>query len=360
MVKAVVVRELHGFPEVCDIALAPVSESDVRVRIAAAGVCHSDLSMVDGTVAVKFPIVLGHEASGVVVEVGSAVGSVGVGDSVVLNWAAACRQCWFCRAGEPWLCSTIEGVTSVEKGALPDGTPLNHCLGVGAFAEEVVVPAASVVPVPAGVPLELAALMGCAVLTGVGAVRNTAKVQTGQSVLVIGQGGIGLAAVMGAKRSGADPIIAVDVSADKEALARAAGATHFLLSGPDVPKQVRRLTDGRGVDHAFECVGAGVTIRMAWSATRRGGNCTIVGVGRRDQEVTFNPLELFHFSRTVTSSIYGASDPERDIPLLAEDVRSGRLELSKLITHRIALDEVDAAFQRMRTGQGARSVIRIG
>ncbi|MFI5611453.1 Zn-dependent alcohol dehydrogenase [Amycolatopsis sp. NPDC051903] len=359
MVKAVVVREPGAAPEVRDIALPPVGPADVRVRIAAAGVCHSDLSMVDGTLKPQYPFVPGHEASGVVAEAGAEVTNVKPGDRVVLNWAAACRECWFCQAGEPWLCSAIEGITTLPRGEV-DGEPLNVVLGVGGFAEETVLPATSVVPLPDGVPLDLAALMGCAVLTGVGAVRNTAKVRSGQSVLVLGLGGIGLCAVLGAKLAGASPIIAVDVSPEKEELARAAGATHFLLSEDKLAKQVRGLTEGRGADHAFECVGAAATIRTAWSSVRRGGHCTVVGVGRRDQEVVFNPLEIFHFARTLTSTVYGASDPDRDIPVLAEEVKSGDLNLESLVTHRISLEEVPGAFERMRAGQGARSLIRIG
>ncbi|MFF4599149.1 Zn-dependent alcohol dehydrogenase [Amycolatopsis sp. NPDC001319] len=358
MVKAVVVREPGAVPEVRDIVLPPVGPADVRVRIAAAGVCHSDLSMVDGTLKPQYPFVPGHEASGIVAEAGAEVTHVRPGDRVVLNWAAACRECWFCQAGEPWLCSTIEGITTLPRGEV-DGEPLNVVLGVGGFAEETVLPGKSVVPLPDGVPLDLAALMGCAVLTGVGAVRNTAKVRSGQSVLVVGLGGIGLCAVLGAKLAGASPIIAVDVSPEKEKLARAAGATHFLLSEEKLAKQVRGLTEGRGADHAFECVGAAATIRTAWSSVRRGGHCTVVGVGRRDQEVVFNPLEIFHFARTLTSTVYGASDPDRDIPVLAEEVRSGELNLESLVTHRISLDEVPEAFDRMRAGQGARSLIRI-
>ncbi|WP_432845164.1 Zn-dependent alcohol dehydrogenase [Amycolatopsis sp. CA-161197] len=358
MVKAVVVREPGAVPEVRDIVLPPVGPADVRVRIAAAGVCHSDLSMVDGTLKPQYPFVPGHEASGIVAEAGAEVTHVKPGDRVVLNWAAACRECWFCQAGEPWLCSTIEGITTLPRGEV-DGEPLNVVLGVGGFAEETVLPGKSVVPLPDGVPLDLAALMGCAVLTGVGAVRNTAKVRSGQSVLVVGLGGIGLCAVLGAKLAGASPIIAVDVSPEKEKLARAAGATHFLLSEEKLAKQVRGLTEGRGADHAFECVGAAATIRTAWSSVRRGGHCTVVGVGRRDQEVVFNPLEIFHFARTLTSTVYGASDPDRDIPVLAEEVRSGELNLESLVTHRISLDEVPEAFDRMRAGQGARSLIRI-
>ncbi|MFF5989336.1 Zn-dependent alcohol dehydrogenase [Prauserella flavalba] len=357
MVKAVIVDAPGRPPRVADLEPRTLGPGDVRVRIAAAGVCHSDLSMINGTLTPAFPLVLGHEASGTIAETGDAVTGVGPGDRVVLNWAAACRTCWYCLQGEPWLCSAVEGVTSVPSGRLADGTEVHACMGVGAFAEEVVLPAHAVVPLPDGVPLDLASLLGCAVLTGFGAVRNTAGVRSGESVLVIGLGGVGLSAVLGAKLAGAGPIIAVDVSPGKEELALAAGATHFVLSEPKLAKRVRALTGGRGADHAFDCVGAPATIRSAWGSVRRGGRCTIVGVGGRDAEVTFNPLELFHFSRTLTSSIYGASDPARDVPLLAAQVELGNLDLATLVTHRIGPGEVGEAFERMGTGTGARSLL---
>ncbi len=239
-----------------------------------------------------------------------------------------CRTCWFCTHGEPWLCSAIEGLTGTPGGLLADGTPFEACLGLGAMAEEVVCPATAVVPLPDDVPLEEAALLGCAILTGVGAAQNAAQVQPGETVLVVGLGGVGLSAVTGARLAGAERIIAVDTSAAKETLARAAGATDFLLADPTLAKQVRAMTEGRGVDKALECVGSATTIRTAWTAVRRGGTCVVVGVGPRDQQVTFNPLELFHFSRTLTSSIYGNSDPERDIPALVDHLRAGRLDLA--------------------------------
>jgi S-(hydroxymethyl)glutathione dehydrogenase/alcohol dehydrogenase len=357
MVKAVVVRGVNEVPTVEDVELRQVGDTDVRIRVVGAGVCHSDLSMVNGTLTPPYPLVLGHEASGIVAEVGSAVTDLEVGQPVVLNWAVPCRECWYCRNGEPWLCSTIEGVTATPGGTLADGTEVNVLLGVGAMAEEVVVPAAAAVPLPEGVPLEEAALLGCAILTGVGAAVNAAKVQPGQSVLVVGLGGVGLAAVAGARLAGATTIIAVDRSAEKEALARRAGATHFLVADPKLSRQVRELTEGRGTDVALECVGAATTIRQAWGCVRRGGTCVVVGVGPRDQEVTFNPLELFHFARILTSSVYGDSDPERDLPKLGEHVRSGRLDLAGLVTHRIALDGVAEAFERMKRGEGGRSLV---
>ena len=364
MVKAVVVDAQGATPVVRDVTLRETGPRDVRVRIAAAGVCHSDLSMFDGTLAPRFPLVLGHEASGTVVEAGAEAGDLRPGDRVVLNWAPPCRGCWFCRNGEPWLCTAVEGVASTPFGRLPDESgeagEVHGCLGVGAFAEEVVQPAGSVIPLPDGVPLDVASLLGCAVLTGVGAVRNTAAVRFGDSVLVLGLGGVGLSTVAAARLAGAAPVIAADVVPEKEELAREMGATHFLVGDSSLSKQVRGLTGGRGVEHAFECVGTAATVRLAWRSGRPGGPCTGVGIGGRDDEVRFNTLEIHHFARTLTGSVYGSSDPQRDIPMLAEQVRLGLLRVDRLITDRTGLDGVAAAFDRMRSGQGARTLVEPG
>jgi S-(hydroxymethyl)glutathione dehydrogenase/alcohol dehydrogenase len=306
--------------------------------------------MVNGTVLPSYPVVLGHEASGIVTEVAADVPDVKPGDKVVLNWAPACRVCWFCEQGEPWLCEASTGVISTPIGQL-EGQQLFAALGVGAFAEETVVARRAVVPLPDDVPLDLAALLGCAVITGVGAVRNTAAVGNGDSVLVLGLGGIGLAAIAGARLSGAGPIIAADVSSQKEELARAMGATDFLVNDGSLGKRVRALTDGRGADHSFECVGSAETIRAAWQAARRGGQCTIVGVGKRTDEIRFNAMELFHFNRVLRSSIYGSGDPDRDVPMLAAHVRAGSLDLGKLISHRIELADAPEALERMAQGR---------
>lgn len=356
MVKALIARGVGQQLQVQDVELRPMGPSDVRVRIAGVGVCHSDLSMVNGTLSPEYPLALGHEASGIVADVGAEVTAVNPGDSVILNWAVPCRTCWFCTHGQPWLCASIEGVTTTPGGALADGTPLNMLLGVGAMAEEVVVPANAVIPVPEGVALEEAALLGCAVLTGIGAARKAAAIVPGDSVLVLGLGGIGLSAITGARIAGAGSIIAVDTSAAKEELARHAGATDFLLAEPKLPRAIRSLTGGRGVDRALECVGTAATIRQAWEATRRGGTCVIVGVGPRSQEVTFNPLELFHFSRTLTSSVFGNADAAADIPKLGQLIRAGALDLSAMVTYRIALEGIPEAFERMSRGEGGRSL----
>ncbi len=354
-IRALVAGEASA-TAVIDVVAAPVGPNDVRVRIRAAGVCHSDLSMVNGTLAPAFPLILGHEAAGTVVEVGASVTRVAVGDSVVLNWSPSCRECWYCTNGEPWLCERAPGA-STPRGSTVDGTTTNVTLGVGALAEEVVIDAGAVIAVPADVPPEQAALLGCAVLTGFGAVRNAARVRAGQSVLVLGLGGVGLSVLLAARHAGAEPVIAVDISPAKEELARSAGATDFVVADETLGKAVRALAGGRGADHAFECVGKAMTINAAWRATRRGGEVTVLGMGRRDDLVQFSALDIFHWARTLRACRYGSADPDIEVPQLAEDVRRGELDLAPLITHRIGLDDAPEAFRRMERGEGARSVV---
>lgn len=357
MVQAAVVTGRDADIEIRDVQLPSLQPDQVRVKVAAAGVCHSDLSLINGTFKAKFPLVLGHEAAGTVVQVGDAVTRVAVGDPVVGNWAPACRHCWFCLHGEPWLCVTVEGITSLPGGTLDDGTPVQLALGVGAFAEEMVLPASWVVPLPDGVPLDVAALLGCAVVTGTGAVRNTAAVRPGESVVVVGLGGVGLSAVAGARLAGAGPIIAVDITEAKRELALKAGATHFVVGTGKWAKEIRALTGGRGADHAVECVGRSDTIRAAWGCLRRGGKVTVVGAGRAEDMVSFSALEIYHFARTMLVSPYGWGDPDRDVPMLAEQIMLGHLDLAPLITDRIGLDGVAGAFERMTSGVGARSLV---
>jgi len=365
--KALIVAATRATPHIADVVLPPVGAGEIRVRVRAAGICHSDLSMLDGTLAPSFPLVLGHEATGVVVEVGpDPVGRPGeagrglaVGDHVVLNWAPPCRECWHCRAGEPWLCAANTG-PSVARGHLADGTPTHVTLGLGALAEEVVVPARAAVRVPADLPAEAAALLGCAVLTATGAVTRTARVTSGDSVVVIGLGGVGLAALTAARAAGADPVIGVDLGESKRDLALAAGATHFLPSTTGTPRAVRALTEGRGADHAVECVGRSATISTAWRSTRRGGQVTVVGMGAADDLVSLSALDIFHSARTLRSSVYGSSDPDRDLPALAEAVRAGSLDLTPLVTDRIALEDAPTAFTRLARGDGARTIVHFG
>ncbi|SCL13767.1 S-(hydroxymethyl)glutathione dehydrogenase / alcohol dehydrogenase [Micromonospora nigra] len=354
--RALVVRGVGQPPRVEGIELPPTGPGEVRVAVRAAGVCHSDLSMVDGTVAASFPLVLGHEAAGVVVEVGDGVRRVAPGAHVVLNWAPPCRECWYCGHGEPWLCEHA-GTPSTPRGRTDAGEPLHVTLGLGALAEEVVVPERAVIGVPTDLPFDAAALLGCAVLTGVGAVRRTAAVAAGDTVAVIGLGGVGLSAVSAARAAGAALVIAVDVSPAKADLAVAAGATDFLVADETLSRAVRGLTDGRGVDHALECVGRSATIRAAWRATRRGGRVTVVGMGAKDDVLGLSALEIFHSARTLRSSVYGSSDADRDVPDLARAVLDGTLDLVPLITDRVTLDEAAQALARMARGEGARTVV---
>lgn len=357
--NGLVLREAAARPDVAELHLPEVGPGQVRVKVRAAGVCHSDLSMVNGTIRPSYPLVLGHEAAGEVVEVGDHVTRAAVGDHVVLNWQPACRNCWFCENGEPWLCSTSSGVASLENGVTLDGVPVHVALGLGAFADQVVAPENAVIRVPSALEFEVAALLSCGVLTGVGAVRNTAEVQPGQSVVVIGLGGVGLSVVAAARAAGASDVIAVDVSEAKKGLAEAAGATDFVVSSDALSKEIRGRTSGRGADHAFECVGRAATIRAAWRATRRGGKVTVVGMGSNDDLMSLSALDVFSSARTLRSSVYGSADFDIEIPRLADDVLSGRLSLDHLITDRITLAEVPDAFDRMSRGEGARSVVSL-
>ncbi|MBW6433214.1 alcohol dehydrogenase catalytic domain-containing protein [Actinoplanes hulinensis] len=355
-IRGLVVRSAGVPAELVELRLPEIGPGQVRVKVRAAGVCHSDLSMINGTLRPPHPLVLGHEAAGEVVEVGEHVTRTRVGDHVVLNWQPACRTCWFCEHGQPWLCSTSSGVAALENGLTLDGAPVHVTLGLGAFAEQVVAPENAVIPVPKELNFEVAALLGCSVLTGSGAVRNTAQVQPGESVLVIGLGGVGLSAVAAARAAGAGKVIAVDVTEAKKGLAEAAGATDFVVSSDSLSKEIRNLTGKLGADHAIECVGRASTIRAAWRATRRGGQVTVVGMGAADDMVQLGALDIFSSARTLKASVYGQADTDIEVPALARDVLDGKLDLDHLITDRITLAEVPAAFDRMSRGEGARSV----
>ncbi|MCX4760862.1 Zn-dependent alcohol dehydrogenase [Streptomyces sp. NBC_01275] len=357
-VRAAVLPAVGAPLEITEIELPDPGPGQVRVRLAAAGVCHSDLSLSDGTMRVPVPAVLGHEGAGTVVSVGEDVGHLAPGDGVVLNWAPSCGRCHACGLGEVWLCANaLNGSADVYAHRALDGSDLHPGLNVAAFAEETVVPAACVLPLPDGIPLTDAALLGCAVLTGYGAVHHSARVRTGETVAVFGVGGVGLATLQAARIAGASRIVAVDVSPEKEELARAAGATDYVVASDQTAREIRALTGRQGVDVAVECVGRAVTIRTAWESTRRGGRTTVVGIGGKDQQVTFNALELFHWGRTLAGCVYGDCDPARDLPVLAEHVRAGRLDLGMLVTERIALEGIPAAFENMLAGKGGRALV---
>ncbi|MFF5186956.1 Zn-dependent alcohol dehydrogenase [Streptomyces sp. NPDC000345] len=357
MVRAAVLPAVGAPLEIADIDLPDPGPGQVRVRLAAAGVCHSDLSLTNGTMRVPVPAVLGHEGAGTVTAVGEGVTEVAPGDDVVLNWAPSCGSCHACGLGEVWLCANALNGSADVYARTADGTDLHPGLNVAAFAEETVVRASCVLPLPEGVPLTDAALLGCAVLTGYGAVHHCARVRAGETVAVFGVGGVGLATLQAARIARASTIVAVDVSPEKEELARAAGATEFVLASERTAREIRALTGKQGVDVAVECVGRAVTIRTAWESTRRGGRTTVVGIGGKEQEVTFNALELFHWGRTLSGCVYGNSNPAQDLPVLADHVRAGRLDLSALVTERIALDGIPAAFENMLAGKGGRALV---
>jgi S-(hydroxymethyl)glutathione dehydrogenase/alcohol dehydrogenase len=356
-VRAAVLPAIGAPLEITEVDLPDPGPGQVRVRLAAAGVCHSDLSLSDGTMRVPIPAVLGHEGAGTVVAVGEGVTHVAPGTPVVLNWAPSCGSCHACMLGEVWLCANaLTGAADVYARTV-DGTDLHPGLNVAAFAEETVVSGSCVLPLPEGVPLTDAALLGCAVLTGYGAVHHSARVRQGETVAVFGVGGVGLSTLQAARIAGASRIIAVDVSPEKEDLARGAGATDYVVASENTPREIRALTGKQGVDVSIECVGRAVSIRAAWDSTRRGGRTTVVGIGGKDQQVTFNALEIFHWGRTLSGCVYGNSDPARDVPVLAEHVRAGRLDLSALVTERIALEGIPAAFENMLAGKGGRALV---
>jgi S-(hydroxymethyl)glutathione dehydrogenase/alcohol dehydrogenase len=357
-VRAAVLRVVGEPMAVETIRLKAVGPGDVRVRIEQTGVCHSDLSLARGVLAQPLPAVLGHEACGTVVETGEQVTDLSVGQRVILLWITSCGHCFHCTHDEPHLCVTGSSRAGEPYAVTGDGEPVFPGLTVGSFAEQTVVPRGAVVAVPDDIDTSDAALLGCAVTTGVGAVVSTAHVTADSSVLVIGLGGVGLSVIQGARLAGASTIIAVDRNTDKAEMAKAAGATHFLAADDDTKKAVRGLTDRRGADFAFDCVGSARTIRDMWSMTRRGGAATVVGIGGKDDMVSFSALELFHFARTLRGCVAGSLDAAADMPRFFDWVRAGELDLRQLVTGTGTLVDVDAALDELAAGRGVRTVLR--
>ena len=357
MIRAAVLQSVGSPLAIEEIELPAPEKGEVRVRMAAAGVCHSDLSLANGTLDQSVPAVLGHEGAGTVMAVGPGVRNVRPGDHVLLNWSPSCGSCWFCLHGEPYLCDQTAGTWQRRYARRADGSALYAGLGTAAFGEETIVPSSGVVGLPPTVDLEGAALLGCAMLTGIGAVVNSAHVQPGESVVVFGTGGVGLSVLQGARLVGAETVIAVDVAPDKEALARLNGATDFIPADEQAARRIRERTGGRGADHAFECVGSASTIRQAWSSTRRGGRTTVVGIGGKDEKVAFHPLEIFYFARVLSGCVFGSTDIARDLPRLLEHEQAGRIRPQDLVTNRIRLEDAPEALAQMGARKGARSLI---
>ena len=348
--------------EIVELELAPPGPGELLIRVEAAGLCHSDLSVVDGNRPRPTPMALGHEAAGEVVEVGAGVTDVAVGDHVVLVFVPRCGTCAECAAGRPALCEPAAAANTAGEllrggrrwGSL-DGVPVNHHLGVSAFAEHVVVDRGSVVVVADDVPYPIAALFGCALLTGAGAVLNSAVVRPGESVAVFGLGGVGLAAVMGAVVAGANPIVAIDPVGAKQDLARELGATHA-IGTDDVQQSVRELVPG-GVRHAFEAVGSAAVLADAWAVTRRGGTTVSVGLPHPSQELTIPVAQLVGEARTLMGSYLGGAVPQRDIPAMIGLWRAGRLPVERMHSASLELEDINRALDELAEGRAVRQVL---
>ncbi len=361
--RAAVLHEPRTPLVVEEVLLDPPEEDEVLVRVAAVGVCHSDLHLAEGHLGGRrWPIVLGHEGAGVVEAVGAHVTHVRPGDAVGFCFVPSCRACRQCRAGRLTLCerageaswraTLLDGTTRLRTS---DGEPLKHFLCVACFAEWTVVPAASAIPLPPALPLWQAALIGCGVVTGLGAVRNVAHVQPGETVCVVGCGGVGLQVVAGASLAGAGAIVAVDRDPTKLELALARGATHAVAAdGEDTVRQIRKLTDG-GVDHAFEVVGLPETIRLAWDVLHPGATAVIVGLAAKDVQATVPAIE-FLSEKSLKGCYYGSGDPAAELASLAGLVADGRLDVAGVVSHLTDLDGIEAAFERLRRGEGTRTV----
>ncbi len=337
---------------------------ELLVRVLAAGLCHSDLSVIDGSRPRVMPMVLGHEAAGEVVAIGDNTEGFAVGDRVVFSFVPTCGHCAPCASGRAALCEP--GAKANVAGTLLSGArrwhggpadDLNHHLGVSAFAEMTVVSARSAVRVDRDLPSEIAALFGCAVLTGVGAVVNTAHVEPGASVAVFGLGGVGLAALLGALASGANPVVAIDVVPSKLELAKQLGATHTILANDGDPVPAIREATGGGAHFAFETVGNEKVLMQAYAATRRGGTTVTAGLPHPQKMFSVPAVSLVAEERTVKGSYMGSAVPMRDIPRYISLFRAGRLPVDRLLTHRLRLEEINAAFDRLACGEAVRQVV---
>ncbi|MBU1345752.1 MAG: zinc-dependent alcohol dehydrogenase family protein [Alphaproteobacteria bacterium] len=350
------------------VTLDPPGPGEVLVTIKAAGLCHSDLSVINGDRPRPLPMALGHEAAGVVEQLGEDVTDLAVGDHVAMVFMPSCGHCNPCAEGRPALCEPGaaangrgELLTGGKRIHIPDETgdteTLNHHLGCSAFAERAVVSRRSLVRIDPALSFAEAALFGCAVLTGVGAVVNTAGIKAGQSAVVVGLGGVGLASVLGALASGASPVVAVDLSEDKLALARTLGPVQTVnASAPDAVEQVRALTNGGG-DFVFEMAGAVRALETAWKMTRRGGTTITAGLPPPDAALPVNVVSLVGEERTLKGSYIGTCVPSRDIPRYVALYRQGRLPVDRLMSGTISLDDINAGFDRLHAGEVVRLVV---
>ena len=359
--KAALCRAHNTPVSVETIEVDAPKRGEVAVKLGACGVCHSDLSAITGTIALPLPLVLGHEGAGVVEEVGAGVAGLAKGDHVIFSFIYMCGKCRFCVAGRPVLCleqgkalvTPLEGTPRVRDAS---GTPLNIFSGCGSMAQYATVSAENLIRIDPKIPLDCAALVGCGVTTGVGAVFNTAKVQPGSSVAVFGCGGVGLSVIQGARIAGAEKIIAVDTLQPKLEMAKKFGATDVLLFQDDVVKPLKKMTGG-GPDYAFECVGSGELAGVAYRAIRRGGLAVVVGVAKPGDSTSVRTMTLPFEEKTLTGSYFGSCVPRVDFPRMLSLYLAGKLKLEELITRRYSIDEAPQAFADLQAGKNARGVI---
>lgn len=362
-IQAAVLMQPNTPLEITELSLQAQADGEVLVRLAASGVCHSDYHLISGATKHPLPAVLGHEGAGVVEAVGGGVTRVKTGDHVVLNWAPACGTCFYCQHDKPNLCETFTG--PIWAGTMLNGTPrlyhngdpVYHYCGLATFAQYAVVPQESCIAVRKDVPLKVAALVGCAVATGVGAAFYTAHVRPGESVVVVGCGGVGLNILQGAALCGAYPIIAIDANRAKMALAQQFGATHSLIANAQTLPAIRELTGGRGADYVFEAIGVPTIQEQLLEYVRPGGELVLVGISPMGTSTNFPSAILTRQEKVVKGSYYGTIDAARDFPLLLDLYMAGKLKLDELISREYALDQVNVAFQSMLSGDVARGVI---
>ena len=355
-VQGVIARSKAAPVELVEIVIPDPGPNDVVVRIQACGVCHTDLTYRDGGINDEFPFLLGHEAAGIVEAAGSAVTHVEVGDFVVLNWRAVCGNCRACRRGRPWYC--FDTFNASQPMTLTDGTELTPALGIGAFAEKTLVHEGQCTKVDPNADPAVVGLLGCGVMAGLGAAVNTGNVSRGDSVAVIGCGGVGDAAIAGARLAGASPIIAIDRDPKKLQMATELGATHTIdASKADAVEAVQELTDGFGADVVIDAVGRPETWKQAFYARDLAGTVVLVGVPTPDMKLEMPLIDFFSRGGALKSSWYGDCLPERDFPALVDLYEQGRLPLDKFVSERIKLDQVEEAFDTMHRGEVLRSVV---
>ncbi|MEV0028083.1 S-(hydroxymethyl)mycothiol dehydrogenase [Nocardia sp. NPDC050793] len=355
-VRGVIARTIGAPVELVDVVIPDPGPHDVVVRVQACGVCHTDLHYREGGINDEFPFLLGHEAAGVVETVGAAVTHVAPGDFVVLNWRAVCGECRACKRGRPWYCFASDNAS--KKMTLTDGTELSPALGIGAFADKTLVHERQCTKVDPEADPAVAGLLGCGVMAGIGAAMNTGNVSRGDTVAVIGCGGVGDAAIAGARLAGARTIIGIDRDPRKLTWAKEFGATHTVdASAEDVVTRIQELTDGFGADVVIDAVGRPETWKQAFYGRDLAGTVVLVGVPTPDMTIEMPLIDLFSRGGALKSSWYGDCLPERDFPMLVDLHRQGRLPLDRFVTERIELDEVERAFTAMHAGEVLRSVV---